>query len=106
MALNITFADFDTVCYSNQHNIIELIKHCVGIGIEVNINGAAIGNLENKVENVEQAAQEGHDALLLAKNLNERVSALETRVTAIWTNSTLFQSCPLGARIQDIEDKL
>ena len=49
MALNVTFADFDTACYNLQYNVIQLVKHCVGIVVEVNANGAKLDSLDQQV---------------------------------------------------------
>ena len=103
MPLEINWKDFDTVCYSTQHNIMQLIKHAISIGVQVNIN---IDNIQNVQDQLQTVGQEGHDAFLLAQNLNERVSDLETRVTAMWSNDALFNGSPLGHRITAIEDQL
>ncbi len=103
MAIDITFNNFDTVCYSNQHNIIELINQAVNLGLQVNIN---ISNIQQVQSDVGEAAQEAHDANLLATNLNERMSAVELRVNAMWGDTPLFNGSSLGARIKDIEDRL
>lgn len=113
MPIDIKFTDFDTVCYSNQHNIIELIRRAVGLSIEVNINAGNISGLSSKVngisdklDKVEGDAQEGHDAFLLATNLNQRMSSVETWTDAIRNDNIYFQSTPLGQRIADIERRL
>ena len=101
--LEISFDDFDTTCYSIQHNLIKLIEHAVAIGVQVNIN---TGDIESVRQEAQQAAGEGHDAMLLATSLNERTSALETRMTAIWENNPLFQSSMLAKRIDELEDRI
>lgn len=49
MPISINFSDFDTVCYSKQHNIIQLINKSVGIGIEINLHAGQISKLEGDV---------------------------------------------------------
>lgn len=101
--LEISYDDFDTTCYSVQHNLIQLINHAVSIGVQVNIN---TGDIESVKNTAEEAGQEGHDAMLLATNLNTRTSALETRMTAIWENNPLFQTSKLAQRIDELEDRI
>lgn len=58
MAINITFGDFDTVCYSSQHNIIELIKHSVGISIEINNVQSDIEDIDKNINDMKQEIEE------------------------------------------------
>lgn len=58
MPLNITFADFDTVCYSTQYNIMQLIKHCVGITVQVNVNESSINNVFGQVNGLIQEVED------------------------------------------------
>lgn len=51
MAVNVTFADFDTVCYNLQYNVMQLIKHCVGISIEINTSE---NNFQQKLDELDQ----------------------------------------------------
>ena len=76
MAINITFNDFDTVCFSNQHNIIQLINHAV------------------------------HDALLLTTNLNQRLSSVERRVTAIEDLDATTHNTELYKEFEEIASQL
>ena len=101
--LEISYDDFDTTCYSIQHNLIKLIEHAINIGVQVNIN---TGNIEQAEQKIEEAGTEAHDAYLLAQNLNERMTAVETRLNAIWNDTALFKSSPLNDRIEAIEDQL
>lgn len=106
MPIVISYDDFDTVCYSNQHNIIELIKHSIGFSVDININAGNIANLNTRVDQVEQTSQEGHDAWLLAQSLNERMSATEFWVTAIKDMNEYFGACNLGKEIAQITKRL
>lgn len=109
MAIEITFQDFDTVCYSNQHNIIQLIKNSVGLSVEVNINSANISQVQSTVDQVQSdvadAAEDAHDALLLGQNLNTRVSKVEAQSDHIWDcDDTFLKNSRLGQRLKNLED--
>lgn len=114
MSIEISFDNFDTMCYSNQHNIIELINRAVAMGLQININiqnidknTASIGGLQSQIsqtqddlDSVKDFAEEGHLALLLGQNLNERLSQVEGRLTHVWENDNTFQTLsPLGQKI-------
>ena len=58
MAINITFGDYDTVCYSSQHNIIELIKHSVSISIEINNVQSDIEDIDKNINDMKQEIEE------------------------------------------------
>lgn len=49
MAIDISFADYDTVCYNLQHNVMELIKHSVGLSIEINSFNGSIADLQDQI---------------------------------------------------------
>lgn len=72
--LDITYKDFDTVCYSTQYNVIQLIKHCVGIALQVNIN---IGDITNLFSNVQNIYQNIGDLQELIDKINEAIDKLE-----------------------------
>lgn len=61
MPINISFNDYDTVCYSNQHNIIELIKNSVGISVEINIQSSAIQQIQADIPEILQALKDLED---------------------------------------------
>lgn len=106
MALNISFGDFDTVCYSNQHNIIELINHAVGISIEINLTQGQVDQLRTDLDTVADQAQEGHDAKLLAENLNTRVSSNTYWIEQIRDDGPAFINTTLGQVIDDLERRV
>lgn len=131
MAITLTFEDFDTVCYSNQHNIIELINSSVGLAIQINLNETNItavqnqanqlqqqqnqiqtdianidnelGQISSNIENIGDQAQEGHDALLLAQNLNVRLSSTEGAVKHIQDyDSTFLNTTQFGEQMKEV----
>lgn len=106
MAINITFQDFDTVCFSNQHNIIQLINNAVGISIEINLTQGQIANLQSQLNDVSDKAQEGHDALLLTTNLNQRLGSVERRVTAIEDLDATTHNTELYKEFEEIARQL
>lgn len=107
MALEIGFSKFDTVCYSSQHNIIQLINSAVGISIQVDLNTGSIEQVQAQVQEVSEKADEGHDAMLLAQNLNERLSTLESKFNQMWNDTNTFRTkSDLGMFIDNLEDRV
>lgn len=102
MAIEIKFGDFDTVCYSSQHNIIELINNAVGISIEINLTQSQVSSLADQLQTVADQAQEGHDAKLLAENLNTRVSSNTYWIEQMRDDGPAFQTTTLGGVIDDL----
>lgn len=92
MAINISFGDYDTVCYSNQHNIIELIRHSVGLSIEVNINAENIQNAEQKNSELEQRITE----------LELGFNKLASRLDAVYNFTPRFDSSVTGVIIDNL----
>lgn len=94
MALDINYGDFDTVCYSNQHNIIELIKHAVAIGIQINLNIADIGNINqelNKVkQDVEDSKTEGDQTAGDLNSLTLKVNEIERNLNDLRSDYNIF----------------
>lgn len=128
--LKISFAEFDTVCYSTQYNIIQLIKHCVGIALQVNINIGNITNLDSQVGNInselgdlsqlidqlkeqlEGVKNEGDDTAGDVNSLVLRVNALEKDVSKLKTDFNVFSYAvtqdlnALGQRVTTLESKV
>lgn len=117
MAINITFADYDTVCYSNQHNIIELIKNSVGLSVEVNIGlGQAqqalqqVQDLYDKLYNSGGAGGGGPGDVgalqEIVQHQGGRIGDLEDAVDAIYNNYASFRRSILGEKIQELDDRI
>lgn len=128
--LKISFADFDTVCYSTQYNIIQLIKHCVGIALQVNINIGNISNLDNQVgnltselgdlseliaklkEQLDDIKNEGDDTAGDLNSLVLKVNGLERDLNKLRSEYDLFAYAVtqdlngLGQRITALEQKV
>lgn len=51
--INLSFEQFDTVCYNLQHNIMELIKGSVNLSIEINTVGSQVNQLQQSVTDIE-----------------------------------------------------
>lgn len=95
MALNISFGDFDTVCYDLQYNVMQLVKHCIGITIEINTQEEAVNTKLNEL------AQHDSDFFEILTNLyttlNNLTQAMETQKVI---NSQLIEL------IRDLDDRV
>lgn len=91
MAVNLTFADFDTVCYSNQHNIMQLINGAVQISV-------SLINLEHKVDDIPQDLEARIDALERAFNTIAR------RLDAVYNFTSPFNESVTGVKITNLEN--
>lgn len=94
MAVNISFEDFDTVCYSNQHNIIELINHSVGLSIEINIQSSQIDSINADIQGIQgeldQISGDTGDVATQLRRLTTRVDDLEDDLTRLRREYDLF----------------
>lgn len=124
MAINITFDDFDTVCYSNQHNIIELIHRAVGISVEINIldgnvtealnqaNQANnnVTNLYNQLYNSGGAGGGGPGDIGILQQLvdimREQLNDLNTKMNDVYNYSFNFRESGTGRVIRDLEARV
>ena len=52
------YEDFDTVCYSNQHNIIQLIKYEVEMGEAIEGLQNDVGQLQDQISDVGQSIED------------------------------------------------
>lgn len=97
MPINISFGDFDTVCYSNQHNIIELINGAVNISISFNAIEANIDSINQQLEAFGEAIaainQDIHD-------LNLRIDAYAQRLENVYNFSGTFPDSITGKKIE------
>lgn len=118
MEIEISYGDFDTVCYSNQHNIMELIKQAVNMGLQININigdiasakseiaavGSQVSQTQDDLDSIKDFAQEGHDAWLMVEYLHKKVSGLEYEFKQVWDDTVAFRSSSeLGKTITALE---
>ena len=123
MALNISFEDYDTVCYSTQYNIIQLIKHSVGISVQVDINTGSIDNIGGQIfgilddiaglrDQLQQATTEAGNTANSLNSLVLRVNKLETDLAKLRSEYDLFAYAVtqvlsgLGQRITALENKV
>lgn len=90
MAVNITFEDFDTVCYSNQHNIMQLINSAVNISV-------SLIDIENKVDEIPADLSDRIDALERAFN------KLANRLDAVYNFDPPFDTSVTGVKITNLE---
>lgn len=121
--LDISFADFDTVCYSTQYNIQQLIKHAVGIVIQVNSNTGDISNVQGQISNIDGQLGDIRDLIEQLKGeISEGsgdVNSLTLQVNEIQRNLDKLQSdynvfayavtqdiTALGSRITALEQKV
>lgn len=108
--LEITFANFDTVCYSNQHNIIELIKHMVGVAVQININTQGIADAQKQIQDtntkLDQTTEDAEAALQVGKNLNQAVSHNSFYIEQQEQLTSYFWNTELGKYIKDLEDQI
>ena len=105
MPLIITWGDYDTVCYSNQHNIIQLIQHSISIGDTINSITATIQDILDKIANG-GSDQDIHDLQLLVENLNVRLSAVERQLSALINGTPDAMSFPIWEKITDLENRI
>lgn len=91
MAVNLTFADFDTVCYSNQHNIMQLINGAVQISV-------SLINLEQKVDDIPQDLESRIAAL------EDAFNALARRLDAVYNFTSPFDDSVTGVKITNLEN--
>lgn len=80
MPISITFGDFDTVCYSNQHNIIQLIKSAVGFSVEINVVSGKVDKVEQDVSNLETEVDSSIGHL---NNIQHEVNENTTDITQL-----------------------
>lgn len=107
--ITIDFTDFDTMCYSSQHNIIQLIEKCVGIGIEINIVINDVQAAKDKADQAFEQAGLTQNSLVLTNNrvdrLNEDIENTNKLISALeggW--STDFDA--LRERVRILEEKV
>lgn len=91
MAVSITFEDFDTVCYSNQHNIMQLINGAVNVSI-------SLIDLEQKVDQIPADLEDRIDALERAFN------RIAKRLDAVYNFEPPFDSSVTGVKITNLEN--
>lgn len=124
MAISINFADFDTVCYSNQHNIIELIKHAVGISIEINTMATDILTALTTANEALRRLQELIDQLYnsggaggggpgqigelqqLVEILRDQTNDLNLRMNSVYEFSFDFRNSVTGSIINNLQDRV
>lgn len=94
--INLSFADFDTVCYSNQHNIIELIKHCVGFSVQINMNTQALDAVNTALTNVNNLIQQLQTQI---NNMNNSQGGQQNSITQLQNNITRLDS-KIDAHVQ------
>lgn len=117
--LNITFSDFDTACYNLQHNVIELIKHCVGISVQVDLNTGKIDEVDQKVTGLYQIQLNMQATLedmvktmgLLNEALsktNGQLTILQADIDDLWNqySATKIKVGNLEARVEALEGKV
>lgn len=80
--IDVSFADFDTACYNLQHNVIELIKHTVGISIEINSNEQKIEQELADLRNIDQGLYD------IINNIVDAMRTTDTILTQI--NDVLY----------------
>lgn len=97
MALSITFEDFDTVCYSNQHNIMQLINGTVQISLSLIDIDIQLGNMQQEIDNI-------------PADLEERIAGLERgfdrlakRLDAVYNFTSPFDESVTGVKITNLE---
>lgn len=83
MPLSISFGDFDTVCYSNQHNIIELINHAISITAEINIVTQKVEDLSSLSNDVSDLAGNVQDILDLISDVLGNVQDIAQNVSLL-----------------------
>ena len=116
MPLEISYGDFDTVCFSNQHNIIELINHVINMGVQININIGSIENLQNDLSDVKEDVENGtEDIDDIARRLNSLqldLNDLERHLTVLTQEYNTFSyavTTDLGVlknRVDALEQKV
>lgn len=115
MAISITFDDYDTVCYSNQHNIMQLIQHSVGLSVEINLNSSAIQLIQQELPQIIQKLEElnnqinggepGDIAHEIA-GLKGQVNALGQRIVNLEYGTAGVMDTPLWQKINDLEERV
>lgn len=114
--LEISYKDFDTVCYSVQHNIEQLIKHAVAIGVQININIGDLDNLKGKVDDMQQDIDDNtadnNDTAGKLNSLTVLVNAMDTQLTKLQQDFNTFNyavTTDLGIlknRVDELEKKV
>lgn len=93
--LEISFDSFDTVCYSVQHNLMELIKHTVAIGAQVNINIGTLDSLQAIIQQIqeliEQLQNSSGDTAGQLNSLVLTVNEIERRLSKIERDYDTFK---------------
>lgn len=111
--LNISYDDFDTVCYNLQHNIIELIEHVIGISLEVNINIGNVQNLQQLVDSLNAQVQ-NMQGQIGPGNVNNSIISINNSITRIdneisnikaWMTGTDLEITYLKQRVTALENK-
>lgn len=109
-----TIKDFDTVCYSKQHNIIQIIKYLIGIGDDLTTAEGNITNIGDQVttidtdlkditELVRQILESSGDMLEIVKNLQQVVSIHDDQIEDLRQRVvTLEQRMDIHERVLDV----
>lgn len=90
MAFDLSFSDFDTVCYNNQHNIIQLINKCVGLTVEFNLALVNITQLQDSVGKLEEDVGPGGELDNVANNLHDlqqEVRSMQSDLSDAYSNA-------------------
>lgn len=103
MAITVTYDDYDTVCYSNQHNIIKLIEHSIGFSVQININTQNIQQVANSVNNMTATVND----LAMRVDLLERSDAVTARrLDAVYNFTPDFDMSVTGVIIDNLRKGL
>ena len=82
-----TYKDFDTVCYSKQHNIIQLIKYAVQAGEQLENLQSQIGGTDQIVGDIFDLQKDMMDNMQLLADTLSKLAGLvaihEERITNI-----------------------
>lgn len=109
MPLEIDFKRFDTVCYSIQHNLMELIKSVVGITVQVNINTDNVGQLQDDMEqakeDIEAAKEEADKAQNKLNSLTLEVNATARELAELQRDYNLFTSA-VTMDLDELRDRI